>query len=118
MEWTDVDGLSLEDARSLVGVTIRWRTPRRRVSPGEFSNVREGVLVWALPRGHWPNTCPEVKQAPSSHCQFSVYGGSTSDRVIVRVDRTQAKTGKPLPSNYYATRLSSVIAVSRVEQDG
>ena len=83
MGWTDVDGLSLEEARSLVGVAIRWRTPRRRISPSEFSGQREGVMVRVSPRG----------------C------------LIVRVDRTHAKTGAPLQPKYYAPRLSSVIAV-------
>ena len=90
MEWTEVDGLSMEEAKSLVGVTIRWRTPRRRISPSAFSSQREGVMVRASPRG----------------C------------LVVRVDRTHAKSGTPLQPKYYAPRLSSIIAVSKVKQNG
>jgi hypothetical protein len=116
MAWTEVKGLSLEDAASLIGATVRWRTPHpRRVSPGEFSDVREGVIVWALPYGHWPISCPDVQRAKSSQCQFSLYGGMVSDRAIVRVARTHSKSGAPLPPHYYAPRLSAIIAVLRNE---
>lgn len=116
IEWVIVGSkVAIENATSLlVGKRIKWKTPgKRRISPCQFSDEYEGTAIFALPASSKPSVCPEVNKAKPSQCSGmgnGKEGSSCNDRMIVRIDRVHARTGKPLQPIYMAPRLGSIFA--------
>ena len=114
IEWGHVkQPVDIAQAKSYVGRRIKWKTPRYRIACDGFSTEREGIAIWALPKGVKPTVCDEIAQAKVSQCYSmgsSKTGPSQNDRLIIRVERAHARTGEPLQPLYFAPRLSSIIA--------
>lgn len=116
IEWEILDSkVLIKNATSfLVGKRIKWKSPGvRRLPSYEFSDEYEGTAIFALPSSTKPTVCPEVNKATPYQCSGMGYGkngSSVNDRMIVRIDRFHARTGKPLQPIYMAPRLSSIFA--------
>lgn len=96
---------------SYINLRVIWRTPRaRRINAVQWSNYREGILLALIPAGTRPvDAWPELADIRPS--QQRLGGGITEttsqDRVLIQVDRFNAKW-EPLLPHFFAPRVISL----------